>query len=168
MAAMDENQCLKWLNLWEVGSFVYACLGTLCTLIPSQMLELGLGLEASNRPFIWVTREWQSLEELDRRMKEDGYENRIKGFKDGHPKFQYCVTLLSEEQFFNEKFIVQVLQVSIRIGAEVLMKRGEEDNFGVLVKKGDVRKPVELMIDESEEARDRKRSKRGSENGKES
>ncbi|GAB4856558.1 hypothetical protein Ancab_040493 [Ancistrocladus abbreviatus] len=188
-AAMDENQCLKWLNLWEVGSVVYACLGSICTLIPSQMLELGLGLEASNRPFIWVIRGGKNLEELDRRMKEDGFEERtggrglvIRGWAPqvlilSHPAVGgflthcgwnstlegLCAGLpmvtwpLYAEQFFNEKCIIQVLKVGIRIGVEVPMKWGEEEKLGVLVKKEDVRKAVEMVMDESEEGRDRRR-----------
>ncbi|CAM8962809.1 unnamed protein product [Rhodiola kirilowii] len=52
----DIKECLKWLKSQEHGSVIYACLGSICNLTSAQMLEIGLGLEASQRPFIWVIR----------------------------------------------------------------------------------------------------------------
>ncbi|KAJ6746744.1 PHOSPHATIDYLCHOLINE:DIACYLGLYCEROL CHOLINEPHOSPHOTRANSFERASE 1-RELATED [Salix koriyanagi] len=49
----------------ETGSVIYACLGSLCRLVPSQLIELGLGLEASNRPFIWVVKTGDRDSELE-------------------------------------------------------------------------------------------------------
>ncbi|GLT34316.1 hypothetical protein SLA2020_088380 [Shorea laevis] len=78
-AAIDEAQCLKWLDSQEKGSVVYVCLGSICNLIPSQLIELGLGIEASNRPFIWVLRESDKLKDLHKWIEEEGFEERIKG-----------------------------------------------------------------------------------------
>ncbi|GMP50189.1 hypothetical protein CsSME_00016907 [Camellia sinensis var. sinensis] len=71
-ASIDENQCLKWLNSWNPGSVVYACLGTLTRLTTPQLAELGLGLEASKMPFIWVRRGGERKEEIDKWLLEDG------------------------------------------------------------------------------------------------
>ncbi|KAF5945710.1 hypothetical protein HYC85_015938 [Camellia sinensis] len=46
-AAIDKNQCLKWLNEQEPGSVVYACLGSIGRLSPLQLIEISLGLESS-------------------------------------------------------------------------------------------------------------------------
>ncbi|PON31767.1 UDP-glucuronosyl/UDP-glucosyltransferase [Parasponia andersonii] len=79
-SSVDEYQCLKWLDSWKPSSVVYVCLGSLCNLVYSQLIELGLGLEASNRPFIWVIRGGTSMsEELVKWLKEDGFEERTKG-----------------------------------------------------------------------------------------
>ncbi|KAJ7972311.1 Glycosyltransferase [Quillaja saponaria] len=51
-ASIDEHYCLEWLNLQEENSVVYACLGSVANLSASQLIELGLGLEASKRPFV--------------------------------------------------------------------------------------------------------------------
>ena len=40
------------------------------------MIELGLALEASERPFIWVIREGNQLEALEKWIKEEGFEER--------------------------------------------------------------------------------------------
>jgi hypothetical protein len=46
-ASIEENECLEWRDAREPCSVLYACLGSLCNLITSQLIELGLGLEAS-------------------------------------------------------------------------------------------------------------------------
>ncbi|KAL5764677.1 hypothetical protein ACOSQ2_017271 [Xanthoceras sorbifolium] len=54
-ATIDGHERLKWPDSEETSSVVYACLGSPCNMITSQLIKLGLGLEASNRPFIWET-----------------------------------------------------------------------------------------------------------------
>ncbi|XP_061352609.1 UDP-glycosyltransferase 73C11-like [Gastrolobium bilobum] len=78
-ASIDEHICLKWLDLQQPNSVVYACLGSLCNLIPSQLMELTLALEATERPFIWVIREGNKFDELEKWIIEEGYEERTKG-----------------------------------------------------------------------------------------
>lgn len=79
MASVDVNKCLKWLDSWEPGSVIYACLGSICGLKPWQLKELGLGLEASNKPFIWVIRGGERSEELEKWISEEGFEDRTNG-----------------------------------------------------------------------------------------
>ncbi|CAN6576685.1 unnamed protein product [Malus baccata var. baccata] len=67
-ASIDERQCLEWLESMKPRSVIYACLGSHCRLVPSQLIELALGLEASRQPFIWV--KW---------LVEERFEERIKG-----------------------------------------------------------------------------------------
>ncbi|KAF7849299.1 hypothetical protein BT93_L1004 [Corymbia citriodora subsp. variegata] len=53
-SSINEGQCLKWLGSWPPSSVIYTCLGSLCCLTAPQLIELGSGLEATGRPFIWV------------------------------------------------------------------------------------------------------------------
>jgi hypothetical protein len=78
-ASIEAYECLKWLDSQKTCSVVYACFGSLCNLTPSQLTELGLGLEESNKPFIWVIREAKNSEELEKWILEDGFEERVKG-----------------------------------------------------------------------------------------
>ncbi|XP_057438230.1 UDP-glycosyltransferase 73C25-like [Lotus japonicus] len=78
-ASINEHHCLKWLDLQQPKSVVYVCLGSLCNLIPSQLMELALALEATERPFIWVIREGNQFQELEKWMGEEGFEERTKG-----------------------------------------------------------------------------------------
>ncbi|XP_062003856.1 UDP-glycosyltransferase 73C6-like [Rosa rugosa] len=75
---IDENQCLKWLDSWGPSTVLYACLGSLCNLTDEQLIELGLGLEASNRPFVWVVRGGVQSEPMEKLFKENGFEERTK------------------------------------------------------------------------------------------
>ncbi|KAL9429457.1 hypothetical protein AB3S75_031297 [Citrus x aurantiifolia] len=74
----DYEQCLKWLDSWEPGSVIYACLGSICGLATWQILELGLGLEASSQPFIWVIRGGERSQGLEKWIQEEGFEERTK------------------------------------------------------------------------------------------
>ncbi|MED6182109.1 UDP-glycosyltransferase [Stylosanthes scabra] len=78
-ASIDEHYCMKWLDLQNPKSVVYVCLGSICNLTSLQLIELGLALEASKRPFIWVIREGNHLEALEIWFKENGFEERNKG-----------------------------------------------------------------------------------------
>ncbi|CAI9780651.1 unnamed protein product [Fraxinus pennsylvanica] len=77
-ASIDTNQCLKWLDSHEPNSVLYACLGSLSRLPPSQFIELALGLEASNYPFILVIKGGEKTQEIEKWVLEDGFEERIK------------------------------------------------------------------------------------------
>ncbi|XP_052174888.1 UDP-glycosyltransferase 73C3-like [Diospyros lotus] len=76
-----QNQIRDWLDSFEPNSVVYACLGSICGLTAPQLIELGLGLEASNHPFIWAMRSsgGEKSQELEKWMIEEVFEERIKG-----------------------------------------------------------------------------------------
>ncbi|XP_024188776.1 UDP-glycosyltransferase 73C4 isoform X2 [Rosa chinensis] len=77
-ASIDEKECLKWLDSWPERSVVYVCLGSLSRVTTLQLIELGLGLETSDCPFVWVISRNNS-EEWGKWLFEDGFEERIKG-----------------------------------------------------------------------------------------
>ncbi|XP_020211662.1 UDP-glycosyltransferase 73C5-like [Cajanus cajan] len=78
-ASIDENHLKCWLDSQKPETVIYACFGSLCNLIPQQLIELGLALEASERPFIWVIREGSQSEALEKWIKEDEFEERTNG-----------------------------------------------------------------------------------------
>ncbi|KAL5989739.1 hypothetical protein ACLOJK_010633 [Asimina triloba] len=55
-AAISQHECLIWLDLRKPKSVVYVSFGSPCRLGPSQLMQIGLALEASKKPFIWVIR----------------------------------------------------------------------------------------------------------------
>ncbi|KAI9122072.1 hypothetical protein K1719_006761 [Acacia pycnantha] len=71
--------CMKWLDSWPARSVIYVCLGSLNRVTPEQLMELGLGLEATKRPFIWVLRGAYKREETEKLLLEDRFEERVKG-----------------------------------------------------------------------------------------
>ncbi|KAF6167745.1 hypothetical protein GIB67_017240 [Kingdonia uniflora] len=61
------------------------------------------------------------------------------------------------EQFINEKMIVQVLGIGVRVGADVLVIWGDKEKVGVVVKKENIEKAVNEVMDESEEGGKRRK-----------
>ncbi|KAL0666572.1 hypothetical protein Bca4012_029276 [Brassica carinata] len=188
-AVIDQEECFKWLDSKEEGSVLFVCLGSICNLPLSQLKELGLGLEKSQRPFIWVIRGWEKYNELAEWFLESGFEERvkergllIKGWAPqvlilSHPSvggfLTHCgwnstlegitsgVPLLTwplfGDQFCNQKLVVQVLKVGVRAGIEETMKWGEEDRIGVLVDNEGVKKAVEELMGDGDDANERRR-----------
>ncbi|KAI6697983.1 hypothetical protein NL676_018102 [Syzygium grande] len=77
-SSVNDGRCLKWLDLWGPSSIIYACLGSLSRLTAPQLIELGLGLEACGRPFIWVVRGGNESK-FKNWISESGFEERLKG-----------------------------------------------------------------------------------------
>ncbi|CAL0310487.1 unnamed protein product [Lupinus luteus] len=75
----DENHYMKWLDSWPISSVIYVCLGSLSNATPEQLIEIGLGLEATKRPFIWVIRGAYKRDEIETWLVEYGFEDRVKG-----------------------------------------------------------------------------------------
>ncbi|PON31424.1 UDP-glucuronosyl/UDP-glucosyltransferase [Parasponia andersonii] len=199
-SSIDEDQCLKWLDSWPESSVVYACLGTLSSLQPQQVLELGLGLEASLRPFVLIIREGYKSVELEKLISEDGFLERTKergllirgwapqvlilshkaiggflthcgwnsvleGVSAGLPMMTWP---MFSEQFFNDKFVTEVLRIGVSLGVEGrAMKWGEEEKCGVMVKREDIQRAIEQVMDMGEEQEEiRKRAREFGEKAK--
>ncbi|XLR41504.1 hypothetical protein S83_026164, partial [Arachis hypogaea] len=77
--SVEEWKHQNWPDSQKPKSVIYACLGSLSNVTTIQLIEIGLALEESIRPFIWVIREGNQLEALEKWIKEDGFEERIKG-----------------------------------------------------------------------------------------
>ncbi|PSR98472.1 UDP-glycosyltransferase [Actinidia chinensis var. chinensis] len=181
-ASVDEKQCLKWLDTKEPGSVVYACLGSLSRLTVPQLVELGLGLELSKRPFVWVIKRGDKVEEIDKWIEEARFEERtngrgllIRGWAPqvlilDHPAVGAFLTHcgwnstlegvcagmpmitwpILAEQFFNEKLVVQVLEIGVSVGAQGVVHLLEDDKFGVVVKSEAVVEAIETVMDGGE------------------
>ncbi|KAF0920416.1 hypothetical protein E2562_034864 [Oryza meyeriana var. granulata] len=76
-ASLDEPKCLQWLDSNKPGSVIFVSFGSLVSTAPEQLVELGLGLEASNRPFIWVIKAGNKFPEVEEWLA-DGFEERVK------------------------------------------------------------------------------------------
>ncbi|XP_057496634.1 UDP-glycosyltransferase 73C3-like [Actinidia eriantha] len=188
-ASIDEHYCLKWLDSMKPSSVIYACFGSLCCISSPQLIELALGLEASNRPFIWIIRKEDYSAEIEKWLAEEKFEERTEGrgllVRGWAPQvlilshqavggfLTHCgwnsvmegvcakVPLITwpmfAEQFINEKFLVDVLKIGVRIGVEVTMKWAEEKQLGVLVKKEHVKEAIDQLMNGEEEAEEIRR-----------
>lgn len=52
----EDSTCLKWLDQQPPQSVIYIAFGSFTVFDPTQFHELAMGLELSNRPFLWVVR----------------------------------------------------------------------------------------------------------------
>uniref|UniRef100_A0A0D3EK82 Glycosyltransferase n=1 Tax=Oryza barthii TaxID=65489 RepID=A0A0D3EK82_9ORYZ len=76
-ASMDDAKCLQWLDSKKPGSVIFVSFGSLSSTDPQQLVELGLGLEASKKPFIWVIKAGKKFPEVEEWLA-DGFEERVK------------------------------------------------------------------------------------------
>ncbi|KAL4592105.1 hypothetical protein LXL04_005089 [Taraxacum kok-saghyz] len=196
ISSINQEQCLKWLDSQKPESVIYSCFGSLVRVNTPQLIELGLALEASNHPFIWVIRSGDKDKEVEEWLSGSGYEQRIKdrgliirGWAPqllilSHPSIggflSHCgwnstlesvsagVPMITwpqfAEQFINEKLVVQVLGIGVSVGVDSVVHVGEEDRFGVKVKREDVKKAIEKVMDGGIEGNVRR--KRAKEYGK--
>eukprot|EP01018_Ginkgo_biloba_P020569 Gb_09991 [translate_table: standard] len=80
------DACLQWLDSQKPSTVIYVSFGTMNTICASDMKELALGLESSQRPFIWVVRPPLGIPlnaEFSPEFLPDGFEDRIRETKQG-------------------------------------------------------------------------------------
>ncbi|CAJ2648181.1 unnamed protein product [Trifolium pratense] len=187
---INANEYVKWLDSWPKNSVIYVCLGSLNRVTPKQLIEIGLGLEATNRPFIWVVRKAYKWDEVEKWLLEDGFEERVKGrgilIRGWAPQvlilshnaigafLTHCgwnstleaicagVPLVTfpmfSDQFYNEKLVVQVIEIGVRIGVENSVHFGDEDEVGdgVQVSRENVKEAIEKVMGEGEGKNERR------------
>ncbi|KAJ8532793.1 hypothetical protein K7X08_015682 [Anisodus acutangulus] len=189
-ASIDEHSnCLNWLDSMTPKSVIYACFGSLCNISFLQMKEIGLGLESSNVPFIWIIRGLNFTPQVEKWLRDENFEERVKGRGMVIRGWAAQVLILSHlsvggflthcgwnstlegissgvpmiafpmfaEQFYNEKFIVDVLKIGVRIGVEVSTNSWNEDKNGVLVNKYQVKKAIDQLMDKGLEGEERRK-----------
>ncbi|KAJ0812692.1 putative 7-deoxyloganetin glucosyltransferase [Helianthus annuus] len=71
----EDTTCLTWLDQQPPCSVIYVAFGSSTTFNQTQFEELALGLELSNRPFLWVVRPGMTKETAT--GYPDGYVKRV-------------------------------------------------------------------------------------------
>ncbi|GLJ51721.1 hypothetical protein SUGI_1099180 [Cryptomeria japonica] len=52
----EDKRCVGWLDAQQVGSVIYVSFGSTSLKSNQQLEEIALGLESSQKPFLWVLR----------------------------------------------------------------------------------------------------------------
>ncbi|XP_072955726.1 UDP-glycosyltransferase 92A1-like [Typha angustifolia] len=81
-----DNEIITWLDSQKPASVLYISFGSQNTIQAHQMMELAMGLDLSNRPFIWVIRPPEGFDKKGEFRAEwlpPGFEERIKREKRG-------------------------------------------------------------------------------------
>ncbi|KAK4490741.1 hypothetical protein RD792_001444 [Penstemon davidsonii] len=74
----EDTSCLTWLDQHPPHSVIYVAFGSFTVFNHTQFQELALGLESTNRPFLWVVRQ-DLIEETDESYSyPKGFEERVK------------------------------------------------------------------------------------------
>ncbi|KAI7735113.1 hypothetical protein M8C21_033772 [Ambrosia artemisiifolia] len=71
----EDLSCLAWLDQQPVYSVIYIAFGSFTDFNQTQFKELALGLELSNKPFLWVVRPGMTKESTT--SYPDGYMDRV-------------------------------------------------------------------------------------------
>ncbi|KAF7810998.1 scopoletin glucosyltransferase-like [Senna tora] len=191
-ASIDEQDCLKWLDSKTPNSVIYVCFGSMGKFSKSQLKELAMGLEASGQNFIWVVRgsnpeeekEWlpEGFEErmegkgliirgwapqvliLDHEavggfVTHCGWNSTLEGISGGVAMVTWPS---SADQFYNEKFVTEVLRTGVGVGVKKWgMTEGDD------VRKETIEKAIRRIMEEDGAEEMRNRAKRFGEMAKE-
>ncbi|GMN56218.1 hypothetical protein TIFTF001_025332 [Ficus carica] len=159
------NCSMKWFNKRNKPNTVYACFGSPSHLSSSQVKELALGLESSSYPFIWVIR---GKGYYSTRQFNQWWNSTLEGVSAGRAMITWP---MFGEQFQNEKLIVQVLKIGVRVEVKETMEyfagendgneEARDDDRKGLVKKEDIRKAIDNLMSEDDEGEERRRRARG-------
>nr|XP_043608257.1 UDP-glycosyltransferase 83A1-like [Erigeron canadensis] len=71
----EDPTCLEWLDQQETSSVIYIAFGSFTLFNQTQFEELAIGLELSNKPFLWVVRPGMTKETTT--TFPNGYMERI-------------------------------------------------------------------------------------------
>ncbi|XP_052173372.1 scopoletin glucosyltransferase-like [Diospyros lotus] len=180
-ASVNVDRCLSWLDSKEPNSVIYVCFGSLCTFAESQLVEIGLGLEASNCSFLWVIREGYgngiAIGDLGERVKARGlvimgwapqalilnhpavggfmthcgWNSVLEAVRSGVPMITWP---LFAEQFYNAAFVLTRLRIGFGIGGDTGLEWGREQEAGVRVKRSRVAAAATRLMGGSESVRE--------------
>uniref|UniRef100_A0A0E0JES5 UDP-glycosyltransferases domain-containing protein n=1 Tax=Oryza punctata TaxID=4537 RepID=A0A0E0JES5_ORYPU len=132
-ASMDEAKCLQWLDSKKTGSVIFVIFGSLASTAPQQLVELGLGLEASKKPFIWAIKAGNKSQEVEEWLA-GGFEERVKDkgmiIRGWAPQvmilWHQAIGVFMTHWFLNEKFVVNLLKIGLEIGVKGVAQWGSE------------------------------------------
>ncbi|KAJ1685472.1 hypothetical protein LUZ63_016862 [Rhynchospora breviuscula] len=157
------EELLQWLDSKHAGSVVYICFGSMANLVISndQLMKIAIALKESDRHFIWVIKssdqedytDWlhhQRMGSSDTYIKPSsyrgcshcGWNSTLEAISAGVPMITWP---MNGDQFFNEKPIVEVLQVGVTVGAKEGGWYFEERQ---LIEAETIRSVIERVVDE--------------------
>ncbi|XP_031257640.1 UDP-glycosyltransferase 83A1-like [Pistacia vera] len=71
----EDSTCLKWLDQQQPNSVIYVAFGSFTVMDKIQFRELALGLELTNKPFLWVVR--RDIADNANEAFPEGFQDRV-------------------------------------------------------------------------------------------
>ncbi|KAJ3679760.1 hypothetical protein LUZ60_017771 [Juncus effusus] len=174
---VNLSQVLTWLERRNVGSVLYVNFGSLVYVNALQLIELGSGLEASKKPFVWVIKKKEMIPQV-KEWLSGGFEERTRdrgliltgwvpqmvvlshravgGFIThcGWNSILEAICMgvpMITWPYFQDQFVNEKLVVDVlKIGISLGVKMPNYYSDSVLVRKDDVKIKVSALMDEEE------------------
>ncbi|XVE68284.1 hypothetical protein DITRI_Ditri09bG0055400 [Diplodiscus trichospermus] len=133
----EDPTCLQWLDKQPPGSVIYVAFGSITIFNQIQFQELALGLELSNRPFLWVVR--PDITKGKESVYPEEFQERVgsQGVSNGVP---FLCWPYFADQFLNESNICDIWKVGLKF---------ERDGRGIITKEEIKTKIEKLLRDEN-------------------
>lgn len=71
----EDTTCMKWLDQQPPRSVIYMAFGSFTVVDQTQFKEMALGLELTDRPFLWVVR--PDIMKGENEAYPEGFQNRV-------------------------------------------------------------------------------------------
>uniref|UniRef100_A0A2N9HJ11 UDP-glycosyltransferases domain-containing protein n=1 Tax=Fagus sylvatica TaxID=28930 RepID=A0A2N9HJ11_FAGSY len=138
-----DHSCLNWLDQQPPCSVVYVAFGSFTVFDPTQFQELAIGLELTNRPFLWVVRPDIRNGSKTAYTKEfQGTRGKIvEGLSNGVP---FLCWPYFDDQFLDQSYICDVWKVGLGF---------EQDEDGIILREEIKGKVDQLLGDANIRAR---------------
>ncbi|KAJ3681714.1 hypothetical protein LUZ60_014287 [Juncus effusus] len=174
---VNLSQVLTWLEGRNVGSVLYVNFGSLVYVNALQLIELGSGLDASKKPFVWVIKKKEMIPQV-KEWLSGGFEERTRdrgliltgwvpqmvvlshhavgGFIThcGWNSILEAICMgvpMITWPYFQDQFVNEKLVVDVlKIGISLGVKMPNYYSDSVLVRKDDVKIKVSALMDEEE------------------
>ncbi|KAI3784899.1 hypothetical protein L1987_44007 [Smallanthus sonchifolius] len=155
-----DTTCQNWLDQQPVCSVIYVAFGSVTVFDQNQFVELALGLELTNKPFLWVVRpgtayvypsgymdrvthgkvvSWAPQQEVLNHpsvacfVSHCGWNSTMEGVSNGAP---FLCWPYFAEQFFNTTYICDIWKTGLGL---------DKDETG-LVTRGEIKSKVEQLL----------------------
>ncbi|MED6218440.1 hypothetical protein PIB30_026664 [Stylosanthes scabra] len=155
----EDLSCINWLDQQPHASVIYLAFGSTTHFDNKQFMELALGLELTNRPFLWVVRPDSNCNNSMFEFKENqgkivewapqqkvlshpaiacfvshcGWNSTIEGLSNGVPFLCWPYIV---DQFFDKTYICDVLKVGL----------GFDSDENGLISREEIKDKVEKLL----------------------
>ncbi|KDP27235.1 hypothetical protein JCGZ_19934 [Jatropha curcas] len=154
----EDSSCLKWLDQQKPQSVIYVAFGSTTIFNQTQFQELALGLQLTEKPFLWVVRPGITEEYPDEFQGRNGkivswvpqqkvlshpsiacfvshcgWNSTIEGVSNGVP---FLCWPYFADQFLNESYICEIWKVGLGF---------DKDENGI-IRKGEIKEKMDRLF----------------------